>query len=383
MVERVGNPYRPGFNQTPVKLAGREDILEAAGEALNVAALDGRTPRPLVLVGARGVGKTVLLGEIAELALTKFGWPTAAVEVRSDGRFLERLGRRLIKLAELLDQEAPRRGRRVRAANVGMTVLGVGGEIGLELEPTQHAPFVFEDALARAAEASMRHRAGFVITVDELQAADRHELGEFAATVQEAATPDWPVVVVSAGLPTLRTRGTVTYLERAEWHDLGLLDPAASIQALTVPAERAGRPLDESAAAALAEASGGYPFAIQVLGHWAWRASSGRERITAAHAAKAMRDGQRDLARNLYESRWTDASAGQRTYLRALAELSAGDHGTTGADVARALGASTRELSPVRDRLLKKGTLFADGRNLRFVVPGMAGWILDQPQAHG
>ena len=67
-MDRQPNPYRPGFNQSPGVLAGRDEALTAVREALEVAALDGRTPRPLVLVGTRGVGKTVLLGEIAAIA---------------------------------------------------------------------------------------------------------------------------------------------------------------------------------------------------------------------------------------------------------------------------------------------------------------------------
>ncbi|MDQ4009025.1 MAG: ATP-binding protein, partial [Actinomycetota bacterium] len=59
---RMPNPYRPGFNQPPVVFAGRTDVLDGTREALQVAAYDGRTPRPVVLVGPRGVGKTVTLG---------------------------------------------------------------------------------------------------------------------------------------------------------------------------------------------------------------------------------------------------------------------------------------------------------------------------------
>ena len=37
----VPNPYRPGFNQPPVVLAGRDAVLEAAQDAIDGAALDG------------------------------------------------------------------------------------------------------------------------------------------------------------------------------------------------------------------------------------------------------------------------------------------------------------------------------------------------------
>ncbi len=82
---RQPNPYRPGFNQAPLVFAGRTDVLDAANEAREVAAFDGRTPRPLILVGPRGVGKTVTLGEISHAAAEQLSWPTVHVEAkRSD-----------------------------------------------------------------------------------------------------------------------------------------------------------------------------------------------------------------------------------------------------------------------------------------------------------
>ena len=74
------NPYRPGFNQPPLVLAGRSRVLDAIDESLAVAALDGRTPRPVVLTGGRGVGKTVILGEAGARAADGYSWLTAPVE---------------------------------------------------------------------------------------------------------------------------------------------------------------------------------------------------------------------------------------------------------------------------------------------------------------
>ena len=55
---RPTNPYRPGFNAAPPAFVGRERLLGAVREALAIAALDGRTPRPIIITGTRGVGKT-------------------------------------------------------------------------------------------------------------------------------------------------------------------------------------------------------------------------------------------------------------------------------------------------------------------------------------
>jgi hypothetical protein len=39
------------------------------------------------------------------------------------------------------------------------------------------------------------------------------------------------------------------------------------------------------------------------------------------------------------------------------------------------MGRSPRSVSYLRDRLIRKGTIFADAGALRFAVPGMAKWI--------
>ena len=80
----------------------------------------------------------------------------------------------------------------------------------------------------------IRTSAGLVVTIDELQLAAREELADFAATLQQHIPDDWPLVVIVAGLPSIRDahRG-VTYLERGEWQALGLLDDVATRTALT------------------------------------------------------------------------------------------------------------------------------------------------------
>lgn len=375
---RVPNPYRPGFNQAPAALAGRDVAVAAVTEALDVAALDGRTPRPLVFVGGRGVGKTVLLGEAAAIAAEKHSWLTVPVEVRPGRDFTPLLIERLAAARDLYRQVAPGKRLQVTAAKVRATVLGVGGELVItRAERAQEPPALpLEAALAEACLAAAERGGGLVITVDELQLAARAELADFAATLQQHVPDSWPLVVVVAGLPSIRDahRG-VTYLERGEWQALGLLDEAATRTALAEPARLAGRPMTPAACEALAEASGGYPYAIQLMGHHAWRQSTDSAAIDVEHVPAAIEAADRELRAGLYESRWDDASPKERTYLQALAGLVAGGDSVDGADVARELGKSTSAVSYLRDRLIRKGTIFAEAGALRFAVPGMADWI--------
>ena len=380
---RIPNPYRPGFNQAPTSLAGREVAVAAVAEALAVAALDGRTPRPIVFVGSRGVGKTVLLGESAAIAAEKHSWVTVPIEVRPGRDFTPQLIERLSAARDVYRQVEPGQRLQVTAAKVRATVLGVGGEVEVTRTRTMpSAPAVpVEAALAEACAAAADQTAGLVITIDELQLAEKDDLADFAATLQQHVPDNWPLVVIAAGLPSIHDahRG-VTYLERGEWLALGLLDHTATRTALVEPARLAGRPMTEEACEQLAVASGGYPYAIQLMGHHAWRQSSGEAAIDARHVPGAIKAADQELRTGLYESRWHDAAPNERSYLHILAGLLRAGELVDGADVAQALSKTTREVSYLRDRLIRKGTIFAEAGSLRFAVPGMADWILD---AHG
>lgn len=187
-------------------------------------------------------------------------------------------------------------------------------------------------ALISVVGAALRLDAGLLLTVDEAHLASKDELASLASLLQEAVPRRWPLVVVLAGLPSIQDpRRMVIYLERGEWHSLGLLSDTDTREALTGPAQAAGRPMDDAATEYLATASGGYPYAVQVLGHHAWRASRNADQIGAAHARAGDEAAQRDLAAGLYSARWTDSSAREKEYLAALARLGRDNEPSQGA----------------------------------------------------
>ncbi len=382
MTERQENPYRPGFNQPPVVFAGRADVLDGAAEALDIAAYDGRTPRPLILLGPRGVGKTVTLGEIAELAAQRHQWPTVHVEAKVQGPLLADLVAGLRGAARLLSGDDPdRRGSRVRVTGgkVEAHVFGVGGEVQLAAESPDDPGVHLGPALVETMQVASDRSAGLVLTVDELQTAEPADVSLLFGVIQEQVPRGWPLVLALAALPSLReTRGRrrlPTYLERAEWHDLDTLPPDEARQALVGPAQQAGRPMSPDAAELLLGQSGGYPYAIQVAGHFAWRASHGSRAIGVDHARSAVPRIRADLAQ-LFRSRWEDASPREQEYLRAMAAVAGRGEVPRGGPVAAELGAPVTSVSYLRARLLRKGTIYREaGGALHFITPGMGDWI--------
>ena len=78
-MDPVRNPFAPGAGQRPPELAGRDRELHAFDVVLERVAR-GRPERSLVLTGLRGVGKTVLLGELRSMAV-RAGWGAGKIEL--------------------------------------------------------------------------------------------------------------------------------------------------------------------------------------------------------------------------------------------------------------------------------------------------------------
>ena len=81
-MDPVRNPFAPGAGQRPPELAGRDRELDAFEIVLERVAR-GRPERSLVLTGLRGVGKTVLLGELRSMSV-RAGWGAGKIEARPD-----------------------------------------------------------------------------------------------------------------------------------------------------------------------------------------------------------------------------------------------------------------------------------------------------------
>lgn len=376
------SPYRPGFNAPPPVLAGRDEILLEVTRRLATIKAGQPTPSPLILVGGRGVGKTVVLGEIAQRTDPANPWPRVHVEAVEGADFSEMLLVRIERAAEALRGRRQRRRRdrfRVSGGELEAGLPIARGRVRIDRETSAPGPLEIEDRLAELAELARSAQTGVAITFDELQEAERASLSAFAAAMQAGVPQAWPFLVVAAGLVSIRNpKRLTTYFERGEWRELKALDRTATHIALERPAADAGRPFQRRAAELIAQASGGYPFAIQIYGDCVWRRTDGQPQITAADAKGALADGALRLDSSLYAQRWAEAAPLERQYLGAMAAAILEHGSVTGSEVARRLGRTAKQVSYLRARLLEKGTIVSDGQQLHFVVPGFAAYVARQ-----
>ncbi|HWE98748.1 MAG TPA: ATP-binding protein, partial [Caulobacteraceae bacterium] len=176
-MDRRNNPDAPGAGLQPPELAGRDKLIETATIDMQ-RALDGRPTKGMMLLGLRGVGKTVLLNRLLGIA-NDHGFQTAKIEAPEGGVLPDLLAPELRQILYALDLKAGA-GHKLRqavtvlrsfAAAFKVTVgeLEFGIEPALGLADTGRLQQDLPDLLIAVAEAAAERKIAIGLFIDEVQ----------------------------------------------------------------------------------------------------------------------------------------------------------------------------------------------------------------------
>lgn len=379
-MDPYSNPFNPGAGVTPPELAGRSDVLNQAITALE-RTKRGRHAKSLMVLGLRGVGKTVLLNEIGKEAIAR-GYLIEQIEARDGEDLRQLLMHSLRRVLLQLDRggqavDAVKRGLRVLRSFIGNVTVSAGGvdlTLGVDPEAGQADSGDLEAdvkdlllATAVAAQASSRPVAVFI---DELQYVSRLELAALIRAVHAVNQAGLPLLLFGAGLPQLAGQAgdAKSYAERLfDFPKLDRLQEADAYEAIRGPVEAEGAGIETEALAEIYAQTRGYPYFLQEWGYTAWNVAAGTV-IAAADAVAATDVSIRKLDQSFFRVRFDRLTPLEREYMRCLAELGEGPQRSS--DVAKAMNRNVSSLGPTRDSLIKKGMVYApEHGQIAFTVP--------------
>lgn len=372
------NPFAPGAGTRPPELAGREKIVAAATVALKRVAA-GRHAKSQLLLGLRGVGKTVLLNRIAELAENE-GYLTVMLEAPENRRLAEMLVPPLRTVLFRLSgveraRDVANRGLRVLRSfasafkvKFGELEVGVGGEQGTadsgNLESDLPELLMTVALAARAADKPV------AVFVDEVQYLTAEDLSALITSVHKIGQRQLPLIVFGAGLPQLAglAGDAKSYAERLfDYPPVGALDIEPAMSAVREPVRDEGADITQEALLSIAEKTQGHPYFLQEWGAHTWNEASASP-ITEQDVDRATQQALDHLDRGFFRVRLDRLTPREKDYLRAMAELGAGPHRS--GDVASALGVKVTAAGPLRDGLIRKGMIYSPAHgDTAFTVP--------------
>src|SRR3989344_4979562 len=379
-MDPIKNPYAPGAGTPPPELAGRDDLRETVRIAL-ARVLAGHPTKRVLLIGLRGVEKTVLLDRLREDAEAT-GIHTIRIE-SPENRSLPAI------LAPQLRQALLRLSRNEKAKNMAQRALrGLAGfakalkvkyqdiEVGFDFDPEPgladngDLEHDLQALLEVTGAAAQKAGTALAMFVDELQYVAEDELAALITALHRTAQRNLPVVLVGAGLPQLpgKMGRAKSYAERLfDFPQIGALPRDAARLAITKPARDLGISIDEDALDRIVQETRGYPYFLQEWGKHAWDAADASP-ITLQDVEQATASAIVALDESFFRVRFDRLTPTEKKYLRAMAELGPGPHRS--GDIADKLRRNVPSLGPTRSQLIVKGMIWSPSHgDTAFTVP--------------
>jgi predicted transcriptional regulator len=379
-MDPIKNPYAPGAGTPPPELAGRDELRETVRIALERVRA-GRPTKSILMVGLRGVGKTVLLDKLRDDAAAS-GMETIRVEA-PENRSLPAI------LAPQLRQTLLRLSRNEQAKELAQRALrGLAGfakalkvkyqdiEVGMDFEPEPgladngDLEHDLQALLEVAGAAAKKAGTALVMFVDELQYVEEEQLASLITALHRSAQRSLPVVLVGAGLPQLpgKMGRAKSYAERLfDFPQIGPLSAEAARLAIRKPAAEQGVNVNEDALDQIIKETRGYPYFLQEWGKHSWDVATSSP-ITLADVKQATTSAIAALDESFFRVRFDRLTPLEKRYLRAMSDLGAGPHRS--GDIAEKLGREVTSLGPTRSQLIVKGMIWSPSHgDTAFTVP--------------
>ncbi len=376
----VRNPFSAGAGVQPPELAGRQPLLARAGVMLERLRL-GRSAKSFVAVGLRGVGKTVLLNRVRDLAERSDCTPIF-IEAHEQKTLPELLVPSLRQLLLDLDRlgavsEQVKRGLRVLRSFMSGVKLRYGeAELSLGVDPERGSADSGDleadlpELFIAVGKAAASRGATVVLIIDELQYLSERDMSALIMALHRVVQNNLPLALVAAGLPQVvgLSGRSKSYAERLfDFPPLDALPHDDAVRALDLPVKAEGAEFDAQALAEIVRVTKGYPYFLQEWGYHAWNlAPSNLIRLSDAQAASDL--AVQRLDESFFRVRFDRLTPREKDYLRAMAEIGPGPHRS--GDIAVALGIRVQSVGPLRSALITKGMIYSPAHgDTAFTVP--------------
>lgn len=382
-MDRAKNPFSPGAGTPPPELAGRSEILKDVLIALE-RVKNGRSEKSMMLVGLRGVGKTVLLGEIQSMAENS-GYKVAFIEAQESRQkkrlpllLIPHLRRILFSLdrGELVSEKSKKALRvfksfigafKVKAGEFEFSIdtdaeLGEADSGDLEVDLSQ--------LFIAIGEAAKDRKTAVAIIIDELQYLEEVELSAMIMAIHRISQKSLPLILIGAGLPQLvgKAGNSKSYAERLfAYPEVGALTKEDAITALQEPVKSLGVAFSQEALDEIYKITKGYPYFLQEWGYHAWNIAA-QSPISRKDIQEASQTSIANLDKNFFRVRFDRLTPSEKKYVRALAEF--GSAPQRSGDIASKLGKTVEQVAPLRGQLISKGMIFSPAHgDTAFTVP--------------
>ena len=351
--------FSPAFGNKPGTLVGRSRDMKCLADGLS--AMRGSKERARLIMGQRGLGKTVLLLELAEYARSH-GYITASPTVVAGG-MLERI-------LEKLEKDGEPYFEHDRTRITGGTVGLFGFSAGIQTETGQEPKRSFAYRLSEFCGKAEAAGKGVLILVDEVQA-NNEELKQLIIAYQEMVGEGRNIALVFAGLPSAISKAlnehVLTFFNRAAKM---LLEPIALPEIeiyYRSSFEKLGIIIPDERIMQAAGETGGSPYMMQLIGHYITVSASDRGELSEPDFLRALEYAREEFITDICETTLAPLSEKDTEFLKAMSE---DDRESAVKSLAERLRVDTSYIQRYKSRLMQAGIITQTRRGfVGYAVP--------------
>ncbi len=377
-MDPVRNPFAPGAGSQPPELVGREEIITDADTAL-LRVLLGRPTQSQMLLGLRGVGKTVLLNRIEQLA-EGHGYLASFIEAPENRKIVDLLYPKIHQILRKLSliegaKAAAHSALRALRSFASVFKISMGDfEVFVDPEPgvadSGNLEYDITELFMKVGEAARAAGRGWVLLIDEVQYLSIEELAALIVAIHRINQKTLPVLFFGGGLPAIAALSgdAKSYAERLFiFPTVDALSNDEAADAIRRPIEEQGESIDDDLLHKIVALTRGYPYFLQEWGYQVWNASP-QSPIDITCIEVAEQEALRRLDNGFFKVRIERLTPKEKEYVAAMARLGSGPYRSS--DVADMLGEKLAALGPRRAQIIAKGMIYSPAHgDIAFTVP--------------
>ena len=377
-IMKKASPYTPGAGTMPPYLAGREQILATAQGSLE-SAIAGYMQKPVIYYGLRGVGKTVLLNAIEDMAYD-LDILYEHIEISDRKSFLTQITTASNKILHRLSFiEAAKAAAKksfefFHAFQMTYSPNDQTFTMGLD----SSTPYITSNVLSEdltdlflgIGRTAKKANKVVCFFIDEIQYMKNDELDAMIQSLHRVNQKGYPIIMYGAGLPKVVSllSKIKSYAERLfDYEYVDSLTAEDAKRAITEPAQRLGISYKEDAIKAIIQLTKGYPYFIQELCDVLWK-NTDTTIFSEKDVTIAMPIFIRKMDDSFFKTRYEKCTRKEQDFL--IAMVKCGELPCTIGNVATVLKTKSSSISPTRAQLISKGIIYSTHHGeIDFTVP--------------
>ena len=377
------NPYRPGAGLMPTYLAGRDEDIQNIEEMFSALKMNIPT-QSVIFSGLRGVGKTVLINKLQNIAEEKEIF-CKHIEVEERNDFISQIAScsqaflRKVSTKEKFKHLIQKPLDAIKSLMISFNPNENTFSFSLqerELYTSNNLTQSLTEVFVTIGETAYKTETPIIFFIDEIQYMKQNELGAFIAAIHRTNQLGYPVMVIGAGLPKIykMLSDEKSYSERLFlYKEIGSLNDEQTKKAIEEPAKKFGISYTDKAIEEIIEITKGYPFFIQQMCQVVYKRTD-EKIIQDFHIKNNKKEFFELLDEGFFKARYERCAESDKKFVFAMVKC--GELPCTIANVAKNLHKNVNSISTARAQLISKGIIYpVRYKELDFTVPEFSGYI--------